>query len=146
MSSEEPKKPRLKGFAALVGNLINSICDTEECKEIIEGMKTRVLLNNKEGKWAALITIINDQITVEGIKNEPKENISRKKLKWWGFWEFPNLQTLMTARDWNVYKWIFKTAGGKVKGASQIAMVGRILGLGISKRDKSDKEPIAIKP
>ena len=108
-----PKKPRLKGFAALIGNLVNNVKETDECKEMIKGMKTRVLLNNKEGKWAALITIINNQITVEGIKNEPKENISRKKLKWWGFWEFPNLQSLMTARDWGAYKWIFKTAGGK---------------------------------
>jgi hypothetical protein len=133
MSEEEPKKPRLKGFAALIGNLLNSVKDTLECKDCVSGVKTRVLLNNLEDKWAALITIINDQITVEGIRNEPKSNLSKKKLYWWGYWEFPNLQTLMTARDWNAYKWIFKTAGGKVKGASQIALVGRVLALGIRK-------------
>ena len=135
MSSEKPEKPPLKGFAALVGNLINSVKETKECKDLIDGMKTRVLLNNMEGKWAALVTVINNEITVEGVENEPTENISRDTLKWWGYWEFPNLQTIMTARDWKAYKWIRKTAGGKVKGASQIAMVGQILALGLSKRD-----------
>jgi hypothetical protein len=134
MMVEKVEKPSLKGFAALIGNLINSVKDTQECKELIDGMKTRVLLNNKEGEWAVLITVINNNITVEGIKNQPKENISREKLKWWGFWEFPNLQTIMNARDWNTYKWIRKTAVGKVKGASQIAMVGKILSLGLAKR------------
>ncbi|MHA2009288.1 MAG: hypothetical protein ACXABO_19075 [Promethearchaeota archaeon] len=133
--SEE--KPRLKGFAALIENLCNSVKDTKECKELIKGMKTRVLLNNKEDNWAALITIHKDQITVEGVENKPKENISRDKLKWWGYWEFPSLQTIMTARDWNAYKWIRKTAGGKVKGASQIAMVGRVLALGLANRGTS---------
>lgn len=134
MSGEKSEEPSLKGFAALIGNLCNSVKDSDECREMIKGMKTRVLLNNKEDKWAALITIINDQITVEGIENTPKENISRDKLKWWGYWEFPSLQTIMTARDWKAYKWIRKTAGGKVKGASQIAMVGQVLALGLAKR------------
>jgi hypothetical protein len=134
LSIEKPEKPPLKGFAALIGNLINSVKDSDECKELIDGIKTRVLLNNKEDKWAALITVINNEIRVECVENEPKENISRDKLKWWGYWEFPNLQTIMTARDWKVYKWIKKTAGGKVKGASQIAMVGQILALGLAKR------------
>ena len=131
---EEAEKPPLKGFAALIGNIINSVKDTKECKELIDGMKTRVLLNNKEGDWAALITVINNNITVECIENQPKENICREKLKWWGFWEFPNLKTIMNARDWNTYKWIRKTAVGKVKGASQIALVGKILSLGLAKR------------
>ena len=134
VSSEKPEKPLLKGFAALIENLCNSVKDTEGCKKLIKGMKTRVLLNNKEDKWAALVTIIKDQIKVEGIENEPKENISRDKLKWGGYWEFPNMQTIMTDRDWNAYKWIRKTAGGKVKGASQIAMVGRVIALGLANR------------
>ncbi|MFW9824033.1 MAG: hypothetical protein ACFFE4_13900, partial [Candidatus Thorarchaeota archaeon] len=66
MSIDKPEKPPLKGFAALIANLCDSIKDTPACKEMIKGIKTRVLLNNKADKWAALITIINDQITVEG--------------------------------------------------------------------------------
>ena len=129
MSQEKPKKPRLKGFAMLIGGLINSVKDTEECKEIIKGERTRVLLNNKENKWAALITVDKDQIRVECIKTEPKENISRNKLRWWGYWEFPNLQTMMTASSWKSGKWIRKMGSGKVKGASQIAIIGKILAL-----------------
>lgn len=135
MSNEKPKKPRLQGFAALVGNLVNSVKDTEECKKHIKGVKTRVLLNNLEDKWAALITVKDDQITVEGIRNEPKSKLSKKKVYWWGYWEFPNLQTLMTARNWKSGKWIRKTASGKVTGASQIAIVGRVLAMGAPKQE-----------
>ncbi len=129
MSQEKPKKAKLKGFAMLIGGLLNSVKDTEECKEIIKGERTRVLLNNKENKWAALITIDNDEIRVECVKTTPKENISRSKLRWWGYWEFPNLQTMMSASSWKSGKWIRKMASGKVKGASQIALLGKILAL-----------------
>ena len=140
MSNEKLKKPKLRGFAALIGNAINSVKDREEYKELIRGEKTRVVLHNEENKWAALITLENGEITVEGIKNEPKENLSRKRLYWWGYWRFPSLQTLMSAANWGVGKWLKKMAGGKIKGASQVAIIGKILALAAppaeSKKDK----------
>ncbi|TFG19639.1 MAG: hypothetical protein EU529_16035 [Promethearchaeota archaeon] len=129
MSNEKPKKPKLKGFAAFIETIINSVKGKEEYKEAIRGEKTRVLLQNEENKWAALITLENGEITVEGIKTEPKENLSRKKLYWWGFWRFPTLQTMMGAGSWGTGKWLRKMAGGKVKGASQVAIIGKILAL-----------------
>ncbi len=129
MTTEKPKKPRLKGFAMLIGRLIDSVKDTEECQYLIKGSKTRVLLNNLEGKWAALVTVKDGKITVQGIPNTPKKNLKRNKLRWWGFWEFPNLSYMQTAGDWKSGKWIRKMASGKVKGASQIAIVGQILAL-----------------
>ena len=140
MSNEKQKKPKLRGFAAFIGNIINSVKDREEYKELIRGEKTRVVLHNEEDKWAALITLETGEITVEGIRNEPKENLSRKRLYWWGYWRFPNLQTLMSAANWGTGKWLKKMAGGKIKGASQVAIIGKILALAAptaeSKKDK----------
>lgn len=132
MSEEEskPKKPRLKGFPLLIGRLIDSVKDTPECKDLIKGVRTRVLFNNKEDKrWACLVTVDKDQIRVEGIRKEGKDSLSRKKLFWWGYWEFPALSTMMTAGNWGSGKWIRKMTSGKVKGASQIAIIGQILAL-----------------
>ena len=126
----KPKKVRLKGFPMLIGGLIDSVRDTPECKEIIKGMRTRVLFNNLEDKrFACLVTIDKDQIKVEGIRKEDKNSLSRKKLFYWGYWEFPSLQTMMGAGAWKSGKWIRKMGSGKVKGASQIAMVGQVLAL-----------------
>ncbi|MFX1451944.1 MAG: hypothetical protein ACFFCM_13955, partial [Promethearchaeota archaeon] len=86
--------------------------------------------NNKADEWAAIITIKNDQITVEGVRNKPKENLKRNNLYWWGYWEFPNMEALSKAAGWKTGKWIRKMARGKVKGASQIGIVMQIIGIG----------------
>lgn len=129
MSNEKPKKKKLRGFAAIINNIIESVKDKEECKDIIKGLRTRVLLNNKEDKWAALVTVDKGQIIVEGIRNEPKSNLSKKELLWWGYWSFPNFQTFTSAGAWGTGKWLRKIVGGKMKGASQVAIVGQILAL-----------------
>ena len=96
----------------------------------VKGLKTRVLLSNEEDKkWAALITVIRDNVTVEGIEKGPKFKVHKTaaRLKAWGHWEFPTLQTMLSAGEWGTGKWIRKMSGKSVKGASQIAIVGRIL-------------------
>lgn len=133
--------PKLKGFAGFINNLVKVAKDQEECKEYIRGIKTRVLLNNLEDKWAALITIKNDQIMVEGIDKTENQDLSRKKLYWWGYWEFPNLQIMMTATNWKVGKWIRKIARGKAVGPSQIAIVGQVLRFATPKKEKIKLKP-----
>jgi hypothetical protein len=127
---EKPKKQKLRGFAMLIGNLINSVKEKPECKDFIKGIRTRVLFNNQEDKnWACLVTVDKEQIKVEGVKKEDKNSLSRKNLFWWGYWEFPDLATMMAAASWKSGKWIRKMTSGKVKGASQIAIIGQILAL-----------------
>ena len=122
------KKPKLRGFARTIGNSIDSVKDTEECKFIIKGVKTRVLFNCLDGSWAALITIKDDNITVEGIKNKNKKDLTRKKLFWWGYFE-AKLEDFLKAGGWKTGKWLRKMAKGKVKGPSQIAIIAEILKL-----------------
>ena len=127
---EKPKKEKLRGFAMLIGNLINSVKDKPECKDFIRGIRTRVLFNNLEDKsWACLVTVDKEQIRVQGVRKEGKKSLSRKTLYWWGYWEFPNLATMMNASAWGSGKWIRKMTSGKVKGASQIAIIGQILAM-----------------
>jgi len=137
MSDEKPKK--LRGFAKTIGNALLSVKDTEECKLIIKGVKTRVVFNCLDGSWAALVTIKDDDITVEGIKNKNKKNLSRKKLYWWGYFE-ARLEDFLKAGGWKTGKWLRKMAGGKVKGASQIAIIAEILALARSKTSSPKKE------
>ena len=133
------KKPKLRGFARTIGKSIESVKDTEKCKFIIKGVKTRVVFNCLDGKWAALITIKDDDITVEGIKNKPKKNLSRKTLFWWGYFE-AKLEEFVSAGGWKSGKWIRKMAGGKVKGASQISIIAEILRLAREQNAPPKKE------
>ena len=133
------KKPKLRGFARTICNSIDSVKDTEECKYIIKGIKTRVLFNCLDGSWAALITIKDDNITVEGIKNKSKKDLSRKKLFWWGYFE-AKLEDFLKAGGWKTGKWLRKMAKGKVKGPSQIAIIAEILKLARSQTPPPKKE------
>ncbi|MHA1992873.1 MAG: hypothetical protein ACW98A_18095 [Candidatus Hodarchaeales archaeon] len=129
MSKEEPRKPRLKGFAKFMQSLVNIAMGKQECRDFVKAQKTRVLFSNKEDlKWAALITIIDDCVTVEGIQKDP--DFVKKvgtKLRAWAWWEFPTTNTLTEAGEWKSGKWIRKMGGKKTKGASQIAIIAEVL-------------------
>ena len=46
--------------------------------------EVKILLNAKDGKYAALIVIDKGKIYVDGIENSPKENIKKKVAGWDG--------------------------------------------------------------
>jgi len=130
MSKDTPKKPRLKGFAKFIGSLVNIAMGKQECQDFVQAQKTRVLLSNIEDKkWAALVTVINDCITVEGIEKGPDFDIKKvgKALRAWAWWEIPSTETMVDAKDWKSGKWILKMGGKKTKGASQIAIIAQVL-------------------
>jgi len=130
MSKEKPKKPRLKGFAKFIGSLVNIAMGKQECQDFVNSQKTRVLINNLEDKkWAALISISNDCVVVEGIAKGPNFEIKTvgKKLRAWAWWEIPSINTMLEAGKWKSGKWIRKMAGKKTKGASQIGIIAQVL-------------------
>jgi len=123
-----PKKIRLKGFAKLIGGLVDRAMKNPEAKEYIRGLRTRVCLNNLEDKkWACIVTIDKDQVRVQGVEKLDKKSLDRKKLHYWGYWEMNGLATMLTAGKWKSGKWIRKMARGTVHGASQIAYIGQLL-------------------
>ena len=130
MSKENPLKPRLKGFAKFMGSLVNIAMGKQECQDFVKSQKTRVLFNNEEDpNWAALITIINDCVTVEGVPKDSDFDIKKvgTKLRAWAWWEFPTTDTLTEAGNWKSGKWIRKMGGKKTKGASQIGIIAQVL-------------------
>lgn len=83
--SEEKKK--LHGFANIVAKQVEPLNDNEKFKEKFKDTELKILLNAKDGKWAALLIIDKGKIHVEGIKNEPKENIKKENAGWQGLLE-----------------------------------------------------------
>ncbi len=82
MSDE--KKKKLRGFAGIVSKLVEPLNDNEKFKERFKDTELKVLLNAKDGKYAALLAIDKGTIYVEGIKNKPKKNLKKKIVGWDG--------------------------------------------------------------
>ena len=80
----EEKKSKLRGFAGIVSKQIEPLNENEKFKQRFKDTEVKVLLNAKDGKWAALLIIDKGKIYVEGIKNQPKENIKKKNAGWDG--------------------------------------------------------------
>lgn len=80
----EEKKKRLRGFAGIVAKQVEPLNEIEKFKEDFKDRELKILLNAKDGKWAALLVIDHGKIHVEGIKNKPKENIKKSNAGWDG--------------------------------------------------------------
>ena len=65
----EEKKKRLKGFAKVVAKEVEVLNTIEQFKEDFKDSELKILLNAKDGKYAALLVIDKGKVYVEGIKN-----------------------------------------------------------------------------
>ncbi len=113
--SEEKKK--LKGFAGIVSKQVEPLNQNEKFKEKFKDTEVKVLLNAKDGKWAALLIIDKGMIYVEGIQNSPKENIKKKNAGWDGLLETttPMFLELLGSDSISMGKVIRKILTGKIK-------------------------------
>lgn len=80
----EEKKKRLKGFAGIVAKQVEPLNSIEKFKEDFKDTELKILLNAKDGKYAALLVIDKGRVYIEGIENKPKENIKKKVVGWDG--------------------------------------------------------------
>jgi len=80
----EEKTKRLKGFAKVVAKEVEVLNTIEQFKEDFKDSELKILLNAKDGKFAALLVIDKGKVYVEGIENNPKSNMSKKALGWDG--------------------------------------------------------------
>jgi len=113
----EEKKKRLRGFAGIVSKQIEPLKDNEKFKQKYKDTQVKILLNAKDGKYAALLVIDKGTIDIEGFKNKPKENLKKKVLGWDGL-----LQTktktfvgLLESDDISLGKVIGKIVTGRIK-------------------------------
>jgi len=80
----EEKKKRLKGFAGIVAKQVEPLNSIEKFKEDFKDTELKILLNAKDGKYAALLVIDKGRVYIESIENKPKENIQKKVVGWDG--------------------------------------------------------------
>ena len=85
MSDE--KKKRIRGLAGIVSKLVEPLNENEKFKEKFKDTEKKVLLNAKDGKYAALLVIDKGTIYVEGMKNNPKKNLKKKVVGWDGLFQ-----------------------------------------------------------
>lgn len=114
----EEKKKKLRGFAGIISKQVEPLNEMEAFKEKFKDTNIKVLLNAKDGKWAALLVIDRGNIYVEGIKNEPKKNLKKKNAGWDGFFQatMPLFLEMFTNRDnFSKSKAIKKILTGKMK-------------------------------
>lgn len=115
MTEEKKKRPR--GFAATVAKLVDPLNENEKFKERFKDTEVKILLNAKDGKYAALLVIDKSTIHVEGIENKPKKNLKKKVVGWDGLFQTstPLFLEILGGDEVSMGKIIRKVLIGKIK-------------------------------
>ncbi len=113
----EEKKRRPRGFAATVAKLVDPLNENEKFKERFKDTGVKILLNAKDGKYAALLVIDKGTIHVEGIENKPKKNLKKKVVGWDGLFQTstPLFLEILGGDEVSMGKIIRKVLTGKIK-------------------------------
>jgi hypothetical protein len=72
-------------FAEAILNTYGPLNDNEKFREKYSDKSFKILLNPKDGKFAALIIVNNGTISVKGLDNQDKKKLDQKELGWDGF-------------------------------------------------------------
>ncbi len=80
MTEEKKKRPR--GFANMIYKTVLPLNDNDRFKEKYKDIKSKILMNAVDGKYAALVIIDNGTIDVEGIVNKEKNDLKQEVLGW----------------------------------------------------------------
>lgn len=114
---EEEKKKKLRGLAGIISRLVEPLNENEKFKEKHKDTEVKILLNAKDGKYAALIVVNKGTIHVDGIKNTPKENLKKKIVGWDGFLQTTTstLLKIVENKEISISKAVRKIIFGKIK-------------------------------
>ena len=82
MSEQEKSSEESSKFVKSVKERYESLNTNEKFKEQFKDINFKILLNPTDRDYAALITVDKGIVYVEGIKNTPKEKISKEVLGW----------------------------------------------------------------
>ena len=72
-------------FAGAILKTYSPLNNNEKFKEKYADKSFKILLNPKDGKFAALITVIKGTVSVKGIDNQDKKNLDQKEIGWDGY-------------------------------------------------------------
>ena len=82
MSENKPGKVKEGTYAEGVFDLYNPLNSIDKFKEKFAKESFKILLNPKDGEYAALITVDKGTVLVEGIKNKDKKDLTEEILGW----------------------------------------------------------------
>jgi hypothetical protein len=83
MSNIIIKEP--KGFAGLIANIMSPLNEDPKFKQAFKNIERKILINATNLRYAALLTIEKGSLKVEGVRNEPKSNLTKKATGWNGY-------------------------------------------------------------
>ncbi|NVM34166.1 MAG: hypothetical protein HWN81_01135 [Candidatus Lokiarchaeota archaeon] len=84
MSNNNINPSKESTFAEAIANIYKPLNNNKKFKEEYKNDTFKILLNPKDGKFAALITVDNGKLSVESIENTSKKNLDQKVLGWNG--------------------------------------------------------------
>ena len=76
---------KARGFSGLIAKIMETLNENLKFKENFKNTQMKFLLDASNLNYAALVTIDNGTVTVEGVSNKPRSNLDKKKLGWDGF-------------------------------------------------------------
>jgi len=82
MSENKPGKVKEGTYAEGVFDLYNPLNSIDKFKEKFAKESFKILLNPKDGEYAALITVNKGTVLVEGIENKDKKDLTEESLGW----------------------------------------------------------------
>ena len=85
MSEQELGREIDDEFVKSIKKTYESLNNIEKFKEQFKDSTFKILLNPKDGDFAALILVDKGTVSVDGMENTPKENISKEIVAWDGF-------------------------------------------------------------
>jgi len=84
MAETKPKKKKLRGLPKIIWGFFAPLNDNDYFQKKFEDTDVKILLNAKDGRYAALIKINNGKIEIDGVPNKDKKELKKKKLGWDG--------------------------------------------------------------
>ncbi len=72
-------------FAGAILETYGPLNNNEKFKEKYADKSFKILLNPKDGKITALITVNNGTVSIKGLDNQDKKNLDQKEIGWDGY-------------------------------------------------------------
>lgn len=121
---------KARGFAGLIVNVLEPLNENLKFKEQFKRKKRKYLINASNLNYAALITLDNGTLIIEGVRNKPKSNLKKKILGWDGYISMNSQIFLALAMDkislLNIgLKWLTRKV--KIKGLIKMFTLLKIL-------------------
>jgi hypothetical protein len=116
MTEIEFEDNRIRGFAAIINNVVSPLNNNNQFKEKFKSVHVKILLNAPNVNFAALIIIDHGEITVKSIPNKPRENLTKEQVGWDGFVEMNSQSFIAISMDrLPLFKVVIKWIRGEIK-------------------------------